>query len=73
MNVRFTDLRLNIRSINSTEKRSMLSAHLGRYEPHMVALNETWLDDPVAILDVPNYQCVSRRDRLDSKVGMLNH
>ena len=64
---------LNIRSINSTEKRAMSSAHLERYEPHMVALNETWLDTSVARLDIPNYQCVSLRDRPDSKVGVLNH
>ena len=51
----------------------MLSAHLERFSPDIVALNETWLDDSALRLDVPNYRCVSRRDRPGSKPGMLNH
>ena len=65
----FTVLHLNIRSVNSGEKRAMLSAHLERFDPDIFALNETWLEESVARADIPNYQLVSRRDRPTSKVG----
>ena len=69
----FNVLLVNVRSINSRDKRAMLSAHLERFSPDIVALNETWLDDSAPRLDVPNYRCVSRRDRPGSKPGLLNH
>ena len=69
----FNVLVFNIRSINAREKRALLSARLERFEPEILALTETWLDASVPALQIPNYVCVSRRDRPDSKVGKLNH
>ena len=69
----FTVLLLNIRSVNSHEKRAMLSAHLERFTPDILALNETWLDASVAKVDIPGYQLVSRRDRPTTSVGKANH
>ena len=40
----FTVLLLNVRSINSREKRAMLFANLERFSPDILALNGTWLD-----------------------------
>ena len=51
----------------------MLSAHLERFDPDILALNETWLEESVARVDIPNYQLVSRRDRPTSKVGKSNY
>ena len=67
----FNVLVFNIRSINAREKRALLSAQLERFEPEILALTETWLDASVPALQIPNYVCVSRRDRPDSKVGKL--
>ena len=69
----FNVLVFNIRSINAREKRALLSAQLERFEPEILALTETWLDASVPALQIPNYVCVSRRDKPDSKVGKLNH
>ncbi len=69
----FTVLLTNVQSINSNVKRALLSAHLERYTPDILALNETWLDSSVQKLDFVGYSLVSRRDRPNSKVGKLNH
>ena len=69
----FSILLLNIRSVNSSEKRAMLSAQLERFEPDILALNETWLDASVAKVDLPAYQLVSRRDRPTTRMGKANH
>ncbi len=69
----FTVLLTNVQSINSNVKRALLSAHLERYTPDILALNATWLDSSVQKLDFVGYSLVSRRDRPNSKVGKLNH
>ena len=51
----------------------MLSAHLERFKPDILVLNETWLDESVASIVFANYSLVSRRDRPNSKAGKLNH
>ena len=56
----FNVLLVNVRSINSRDKRAMLSVHLERFSPDIVVLNEIWFDDSAPRLDVPNYRCVSR-------------
>ena len=40
--------------------------HLGRLKPHIVLLQETWLDKSVEQIYVPGYVTVSRRDRSDT-------
>ena len=64
---------MNVQSIISNEKRAMLSAHLERFKPDILVLNETWLDESVASIVFANYSLVSRRDRPNSKAGKLNH
>ena len=58
--------------MKSSEKRAMLSAHLERFDPKTLVLTETWLEESVARVDIPNYQSVSPRDRPTSKVGKSN-
>ena len=53
--------------------RAMLPAKLERFEPDILASNETWLDASVAKVDLPAYQLVSRRDRPTTRVGKANH
>ena len=69
----FTVYFINIQSIISAAKRAHLSAELEKYDPDVLALNETWLDSTVASLDIPGYTLVSRRDRPHTSVGRLNH
>ena len=64
---------LNVRSAYSDCKRAELSAQLELHSPDILGLNETWLDPSVVHLHIPSYSLVSRRDRPNSSVGMLNH
>ena len=52
---------INIRSILS--KKSELEARLQTLQPHVVCVQETWLDGSVENLEVKGYTVVTRRDR----------
>ena len=55
---------VNIRSViaHLTE----LCFHLETHRPHVVCIQETWLDQTVKNITVPGYEIVSRRDRKDT-------
>ena len=40
-----------------------LKAHLKLIQPHIVFIEETWLDASVELITLANYTCISRRDR----------
>ena len=43
-----------------------LEFHLLQLRPHIVFLQETWLDAPVESVTIANYRIVSRKDRKDT-------
>ena len=55
---------INIRCVLS--HLGELIFHLGRLKPHIVLLQETWLDKSVEQIYVPGYVTVSRRDRSET-------
>jgi len=54
---------VNIQCIKAYEKFEALKHQLALHRPHVVLIQETWLDDSTECLDVPSYKTVSRRDR----------
>ena len=60
---------LNIRGFLG--KRAELEGHLSLVDspPHLIALNETFLDKSVESADVSGYSMISRRDRRDGNGG----
>ena len=44
-------------------RKAELEAYLSVHRPHIVLLQETWLDETVFNVDLLGYQLVSRRDR----------
>ena len=50
-----------------------LEYHLDLHRPHVVMIQETWLDDSAEKIEVRNYSVVSRRDRKKtaSRAGVL--
>ena len=40
-----------------------LNCHLEEYRPHIVCIQETWLDESTEDIKIPGYICCSRRDR----------
>ena len=52
---------VNIRCLKS--HLSELCFHLEEQKPHVVCIQETWLDKSTKEIEVPGYQVISRRDR----------
>ena len=57
-------LNINIRCLRS--KITELCYHLERLQPHILLLQETWLDSSIEDVVIPGYICISRRDRAES-------
>ena len=57
-------LSINIRCL--IHNLAKLSHHLQSLQPHIVLLQETWLDKSIEDVHIINYQCISRRDRSQS-------
>ena len=57
-------LNINIRCLHS--KITELCYHLERLQPHILLLQETWLDSSIEDIVIPGYICISRRDRAES-------
>lgn len=55
---------INLRSILA--HRAELEARLAELKPHIVCIQETWLDDGVENPEVDGYKIVSRRDRTET-------
>ena len=62
-----------MRSVISAEKRALFSADLETHKRDIVALTETWLDDLVELLNIPGYNLVFRRDRVEARTTGLNY
>ncbi len=50
-----------------------LCFHLASLRPHIVLLQETWLDESVEEISIPEYKVISRRDRAktENRGGVL--
>ena len=58
-------LTVNIQSVNSAHHLAQLSHQLNLHRPHVVLIQETWLDKSTESVNIPGYTEVSRRDRSD--------
>ena len=56
---------INIRSL--IDKLAELTHQLNSVQPHIVFINETWLDNSTEKVDIPNYVCISRKDRAQTE------
>ena len=54
---------VNIQCLKAVGKLETLEYHLGVHRPHIVLLQETWLDATTEHIKVKGYNVVSRRDR----------
>ena len=52
---------INIQSFKGHQHE--LAYHLENLRPHIVFLQETWLDESTEQIRMPNYKIISRRDR----------
>ena len=59
--INFSIYCLNIRCLLS--KLAEIQFHIERLQPHVIVLQETWLDTSIESVNIPNYILVSRRDR----------
>ena len=54
-------------NLDSSCRDAEICCNLNQYQPHVICIQETWLNKSVENISFPNYQVLSRRDRSETE------